>query len=97
MKGTSVIKELRNKFDHLKKHVKGSIDILIVSKTKLDDSFPEGQSLIEIFHSPFRFDRNKNVGGIMHYVREDILLILLSHDFPSTESFFGEIKLYKKK
>ena len=33
----------------------------------------------------------------MHYVREDILLVLLSHDFSSTESFFGEINLYKKK
>ena len=97
MKGTFIIKELRNKFDHLSKHVKGSIDIFIVCKTKLDDSFLEGQPLIEIFHSPFRFDRNKNIGGIMHYVREDLLLILLSHDFSSTESFFGEINLYKKK
>ena len=32
----------RNKFDLLSGQVKGSIDILMVSETKLDDSFPEG-------------------------------------------------------
>ena len=56
------INSLRKKFDLLSKQVKGSIDILIL--TKLDDSFPEGQSLIEGFHSPFRFDRKSNGGGI---------------------------------
>ena len=69
----------------------------MVSETKLDDSFPEGQFLIECFHSPFRFDRNKNSGGIMLYVREDIPAKSLSHDFPFAESFFVEINLYKKK
>ena len=43
----------------------------MVSQTKLDDSFSEGQFLIEGFHSPFRFGRNKNGGGIMLYVWED--------------------------
>ena len=33
----------------------------------------------------------------MLYVREDIPAKLLSHDFPSAESFFIEINLYKKK
>ena len=54
----------------------------MVSETKLDDSFPEDQFLIYSFHSPFRFDRKKNGGGIMLYVREDIPAKLLSHDFP---------------
>ena len=66
------INSLRNKFDILSEQVKGSIDIFMVSETKLDDSFPEGQFLIEGFHSPFRFDRNRNGGGILLYVREDI-------------------------
>ena len=69
----------------------------MVSETKLDDSFPEGQFLIEGFHSRFRFDRNRNGGGILLYVREDIPAKLLSHDFPSAESFFIEINLHKKK
>ena len=44
----------------------------MVSETKLNDSFLEGRSSIESFHSPFRFDRNKNVEGIMMYVRVGI-------------------------
>ena len=41
----------------------------MVSETKLDYSSPEGQFLIENFHSPFRFYRNRNDGGIMLYLR----------------------------
>ena len=63
---------LGNKFDLFSKQVKGSIDILMVSKTKLDDSFREAQFLVEGFHSPFRFDRNINGGGIMLYVQDKI-------------------------
>ena len=93
------INSLRNKFDLFSEQVKDSIDILMVSETKLDDSFPEAQVLIEGFHSPFRFrfDCNINGGGIMLYVREDIPTKLLSHDFPGVESFFVEINLHKKK
>ena len=93
------INSLRNKFDLFSEQVKDSIDILMVSETKLDDSFPEAQFLIEGFHSPFRFifDCNINGGGIMLYVREDIPTKLLSHDFPGVESFFVEINLHKKK
>ena len=93
------INSLRYKFDLFSEQVKDSIDILMVSETKLDDSFPEAQFLIEGFHSPFRFifDCNINGGGIMLYVREDITTKLLSHDFPGVESFFVEINLHKKK
>ena len=41
----------------------------MVSETKLDYSSPESQFLIENFHSPFRFYRNRNDGGIMLYLR----------------------------
>ena len=44
----------------------------MISERKLDDSFPEGQFLIEGFHSPFRFDRNKNGGGLILYVQVNI-------------------------
>ena len=69
----------------------------MISESKLDDSFPHDQFLIDGFHTPFRFDRNKNGGGILLYVREDIPTEILSHDFPSAESFFVEIILHKKK
>ena len=91
---------LRNKFDPLSQQVKGSICILMVFigiLTKLNDSFPKGQFLTESFHSPFRFDCNRNGGGTMLCVLENISAKLLSHDFPCAGSFFLEIKLYNKK
>ena len=91
------INSLKNKFDLLSKQVKDSIGILIASKTKLDDSFPEALFLMEGFHSPLRFDRNRNGEGLMPYVREDISAKLLSHDFRRAESFFVKINLYNKK
>ena len=59
----------------------------MISESKLDDSFPHGQFLIDGFHTPFRFDRNKNRREILLYVREDIAAKILSHNFPSAESF----------
>ena len=92
------INSLRNKFENLLcEQIKGSIDIFMISETKLDGSFPQGQFLIDGFHSPFRFDRNKSGGGILLYVQEVIPTEILSHDFPSAESFFVEIILHKKK
>ena len=69
----------------------------MISETKLDDSFLQKQFLILGFHSPFRFDRNKPGGGILLYVREDIPAKVLSHEFPTAESFFVEIIFQKKR
>ena len=41
------INSLRLKFDSFVQKITGNIDILMKSKIKLDNSFPEGQSLIE--------------------------------------------------
>ena len=43
------------------------IDILMISETKLDYSFPEAQFYIEGFRTPFRLDCNKHGGGILLY------------------------------
>ena len=69
----------------------------MIVESKLDDSFAHGQFLIDGFHTSFRFDHNKNGGEILLYVRKDIPAKILSHDFPSAESFFVEIILHKKK
>ena len=47
------INSLRNKFDFLVTQVKGYIDILMISETKLDESFPIGQFPLmdTVFHS----------------------------------------------
>ena len=69
----------------------------MISKSKLDDSFSHSQFLIDGFHTSFRFDRNKNGGGILLYIWEDISSKFLSHYFPSAENVFVEIILHKKK
>ena len=46
--------------------IKGFVDIFMISETKLDFSFPEGQFFLDGYQTPFRFDRNGNGGGILH-------------------------------
>ena len=48
------------------------IDILMITETKLDDSFPASQFSIQDFRTPFRIDRNKNGGGILLYIIRNI-------------------------
>ena len=66
------INSLQNKFDLLSDQIKGTIDILMISETKIDDSFPTGNFFIDGFSTPFWSDRDANEGRIMLYVREDI-------------------------
>ena len=75
------------------------VDILMVPKTKIDDTFPESQFLIEGFSKPFRLDCIAKGGGNVLYGREDIPCryikqITLNNSF---EGFFVELKLRSKK
>ena len=72
------INSLRLKFDSLVQKITGNVDILMISETKLDNSFPEGQFLIEGYSKPYRIDSNCQGGGIILYVRADIPSKLLS-------------------
>ena len=83
---------IRNKFEFLSTQVKGNIDVLMVSETKIDNSFPVGNFVIDGFSTPYRLDRDSNGGGIMLYVREDIPSILFA-----TESFYVELNLRNEK
>ena len=66
------INSLPNKFDSLVHIIDSSLDILVLTETKLDDTFPENQFLINGFKKPYRKDRNRFGGGVMIYVRDDI-------------------------
>ena len=50
----------------------GSIDILMVSDVKLDESFLISQFIIKGFGVSYRVDRNANVGATVLLVREEI-------------------------
>ena len=71
------------------------LDVLMITDTKLDDSFPEQQFHIEGFNIPFRLDHNRHGGGLLFYVPNNINAVLLkSHVFPDNiEAFFIEILL----
>ena len=72
------INSIRNKFDALRDIIAANIDILMVAETKIGSSFPRGQFLIDGFVAPYRLDRNKDGGGLLVYVRSNILSQLLT-------------------
>ena len=76
------INSIPNKFDELKMVISGNIDVLVLTETKLDDSFPTGQFCMEGFSTPLRLDRNRHGGGILIYIREDLpSKELVKHNF----------------
>ena len=68
----------------------------MISKTKLDDSLPSAQFLLDRFSKPYKLDSCSNGDGILFYIRDDIPSRLLSNS-NKTESIFAEINFRKKK
>ena len=91
------INSLRNKFEFLISLIKDNIDVLMISETKLDESFPISQFMINGFSAPFLLDRNDKDGGIILYIRDDIPSRLVSTESTQVEGFFLEINLRNKK
>ena len=58
----------------------GNVDILVISETKLDASFPFDQFKILGFSTPFRRHRHQYSGGFLGFVREDIPVKHLSSE-----------------
>ena len=71
----------------------------MVTETKIDESFPTSQFNLPGFTSPYRFDRTKDRGGIVVYIREDISPKLLNISYvpsdiecPGIEVSFRKVK-----
>ena len=94
------INSISTKFKSLKEIVQDYIDILVISETKLDESYSLNIFDIEGYATPFRRDRIANCGGgVLIYVKEGILCRELkpkSH-FENLEGIFLEINLRKNK
>ena len=71
------INSVRNKFEALTYIIDNNIDLLLISETKLNDSFPTTQFQMKGFSVPYRYDRNGKGGGLLLYIREDIQSKLL--------------------
>ena len=67
------INSLKYKLEALKLIINRNLDIILLSETKLDDSFPSAQFMLKNFSIPYRPDRNSNGGGLLLYVGEDKL------------------------
>ena len=89
------INSVRNKFELLKRN-KDNIDILLVSKAKLDETFPVGQLYINGYSTPYLLDRISHGGRILLYIREDIPSKVVKFEIVF-EGFFVEINLRTKK
>ena len=46
--------------------------MLLITETKTDSTFPLNHFSIQRYLKPSRFDGNRNGGGVLIYVREDI-------------------------
>ena len=77
----------------------GNIDILLLTETKLESSFPSLNFKLNGFKNPFRRDRSIHGAGMILYIREDIPLKLLSgiHLPENCECFFIEIYFKNRK
>ena len=59
------------------------VDILVITDSKLDQSFPEPQFFVNRFLKPFRKDRNRHGRRLLMYIKEEISQKELSLNLPS--------------
>ena len=86
-----------NKLDDIRITIADFVDILVITESKLDQSFPESQFFINSFSKPFRKDRNRH-DGLLMYIKEDIPQKELSFNLPSDiEIIIIELNINKIK
>lgn len=60
---------ISEKFGQLMLLVAGKVDIIIITETRLDCTFPSSQFMANGCIESYRFARNKNGEGVLIYVR----------------------------
>ena len=75
------------------------VDIFLISETKIDGTFPTSQFLINNCSNVYRLDRNDKGGGIVLFVKDNLITFLVSGFCFSekTEIFCVELNLRKQK
>ena len=91
------INSLRKKFNILTNQITGNVGVMVISETKLKDSFPASQFKIPGYSSPFRLDRDQNDSFIISvYVCEDIIPKVLSFEDKPIKLIFIKLNFSKK-
>ena len=62
------VNSIRNKLDDLNEVVSNNVDILCIAETKLDNSFPEAQFILNGYKKTYRLDISASSGGLLTYV-----------------------------
>ena len=99
MLGHLNINYVRNKLEFLEDVINRNLDIILLSETKLDDSFLSAQFILKGYGVPYRFDMNSKGGGLLFYIRKDVTskFFKLWSDNCNIESICVEINLRKRK
>ena len=91
------INSVRNKIHLLADMISGKVDIMLISETKLDNTFPKVQFHLQGYSEPSRLDRTAHGGGLLLYVRSDIPIKPLPLVFGNIECIILEATISKKK
>ena len=93
------INSISSKFEPFMALIKDTIDFLLVTESKLDDTFPPDQFKIEGFSRPVRLDRNRNGGGLIIFVRDGLTCKELTPRklYPGLECTFFELRIRQCK
>ena len=98
MLGHLNINSVRNKFEAFTYIIDNNIELLLISETKLDDSFPTAQFQMKDFSVPYRYDRNGKGGELLLYIREDIQSkLLISKSKCNIETLSVAVNLRQRK
>ena len=86
---------IMSKFELLVSLIIDNVDLLMISETKMDGTFPADQFKIEGYSRPIIIDRNCHGGGLMIFTRDDLPCHELnSHKLPSEiKCIFLEIRI----
>ena len=75
-----------------------NIDIMLLSETKLDHTFKSSEFTMDGFHIPIRKDRDRNGGGLLLFINEEIAATELKPTVPEDiEAVFVELNFRSHK
>ena len=96
--GNLNINSIFNRFNQLKARIESKVDIIAVTETKLDSTFPTSQLYVNGFTRPIRLDGNRNGEGVPIYIRRDIPSKELENHLPNDiQGMFIKLNLRKTK
>ena len=93
------INSVRNKIADVQIFIQNiPLDYLVLSETKLDESFPNAQFNLDGYEIIVRWDRDKNVGGLIVFVRRGIICKRISDfELSFSECICSELTISKKR